>query len=122
MDLLLGAFWPLAGTESTWKGPSSCLVHLFHDRPQISPARCHRRFILQQTVLGLEDILWVSNYVKEIQLCLNCPIILTRSWAGGLPTWRDSGRQYRRLQVLSYSTWVRGPGFLSLVLFVSLCV
>ena len=58
-------------------------------------------------LLGLEDFFWVSNFVKETQLCLDC--LCNPEWImDQRPTWRDFGRQYRRLQ--ASVLWVTGPG------------
>ena len=71
------------------------------------------------TAAGLEDVLWVSNSIREIQPCLNHPIILTRSWAGGPSTRKDSGRQYKRSQLLRYPLpALEARGFWLLILFV----
>ena len=52
--------------------------------------------------LGLEDVFWVSNLDKETHLCLG-GLCNPDQMVGWRPTWRDFGRQYKRLQLLRYS-------------------
>ena len=71
-------------------------------------------------LLGLEDFFWVSNFIKETQLCLYC--LCNREWImDQRPTWRDFGRQYRRLQASVSGSQAQGHGFV-LVLLVHVCV
>ena len=86
--------------------------------------RCLVLFCSKETVLGLEDVFWVSN--TPVPRLFGVPVQIG-GWGGRggwRPTWQDFGRKYKRFQLLRCSIpglEARGAGLGLVFGLVCLC-